>query len=154
MSLSKPKHTQPKSHAVLSRILALELLIVLVVLGVMFKTPIHSAYALASTHQPETYTELYFTNVVSLPKQVTVGRIYNFGFKVVNHESRIMTYHYAVTIQYGTTTQVLATKTVAVPAAGSAIIPVSFEIDQLNQLATLKVTLAEQHESISFRSQS
>jgi len=136
------------------RVLTATVLAILVVLGAQFRAPIQTVYSLASSHHPETYTELYFDNVVKLPTRVTVGKLYKFGFQVVNHESQAMTYHYQITMQHNQTTQTLVSGDLILPADGVATVPVLFSVDQLDQLTTITVSLVAQHELISFRSQS
>lgn len=51
---------------------------------------------LATTRQPETFTELFFENPLALPQKITHGKKYQFSFTIHNLESKDMTYPYVV----------------------------------------------------------
>ncbi len=53
---------------------------------------------LATTVQPERFTELYFENHLSLPSAVTIGTSYSFTFTIHNLEYRDTLYPYDVYI--------------------------------------------------------
>jgi FlaG/FlaF family flagellin (archaellin) len=154
MPFHKHMLIHPNTQAAMRRVITATALAVLIVLGAHFHTPIQSAYSLASSHHPETYTELYFDNVVKLPTRVTAGKPYNFSFEVVNHEAKAMSYHYQVTVQTNQTSRTLASGDLLLKADGVAKVPVPITVNQVNLLSTITVSLAAQHESISFRSQS
>ena len=51
---------------------------------------------MATTHQPETLTELYFTNYQTIPKKAQPGKQYQISFTAVNHEGSQTKYPYRV----------------------------------------------------------
>jgi hypothetical protein len=55
---------------------------------------IHRTFQTATTHQPENFTELYFTDYNSLHHTLTAGKSYPVTFTVTNHESKTFTYVY------------------------------------------------------------
>lgn len=59
--------------------------------------------ALATTVKPETFTELYFENNVTLPSSVNPYQPYYFRFTIHNIENKVMTYPYEVYLQAGMT---------------------------------------------------
>ncbi len=66
------------------------------------------AYKMATTHQPERFTELYFTRPDALPARVEPGSKLSVTFTLHNQESRDTTYVYQITFtdQDGTVTLV------------------------------------------------
>lgn len=71
----------------------------LIVIACLFasKNPeIRKTITLATTHQPETFTELYFENPNSLPAQIEPGKKYSFAFTIHNLENKDMAYPYIV----------------------------------------------------------
>ena len=54
---------------------------------------------LATSYQPETFTELYFDNHMVLPTVIDGGKIYGFSFTVHNVEAKDMEYSYIVYLQ-------------------------------------------------------
>ncbi|HSW66419.1 MAG TPA: DUF1616 domain-containing protein [Bacillota bacterium] len=66
------------------------------------------AYKLATTHQPERFTELYFTHPDALPARAEPGSKLPVAFTLHNQESRDTTYNYRITFtdQGGTVTLV------------------------------------------------
>lgn len=59
-------------------------------------------FAEATTHQPEKFTELYFTNPNNLPSLVKSGQKLPLNFSVHNIEGTNMTYDYQVSVIYAT----------------------------------------------------
>jgi len=65
---------------------------------------VNQALHTATSHQPERFTELYFTNYSALPKVITADNVYSAPFTVTDHEAQSATYTYqAETIESGTT---------------------------------------------------
>lgn len=62
---------------------------------------VRNAVTLATTVQPETFTELYFENHSTLPNTITKQKEYSFTFTLHNVEYRTMDYPYAVYVQRG-----------------------------------------------------
>jgi hypothetical protein len=55
--------------------------------------------ALATTVKPETFTELYFENHLSLPSEIKPYKTYSFSFTIHNLENQDMTYPYEIYLQ-------------------------------------------------------
>ncbi len=60
-----------------------------------------NAIVLATTVKPETFTELYFENHLSLPNEIKPNKPYSFKFTLHNLENQNMTYHYEVYLHAG-----------------------------------------------------
>lgn len=59
------------------------------------------AIALATTRKPETFTELYFEDHVSLPKTITLYKETSFKFTIHNLENKDNVYLYEITMING-----------------------------------------------------
>jgi hypothetical protein len=130
---------------------------VLVILGLVIGFSYYSIYqpsiartiGMATTYQPETYTELAFSSS-KLPAYVKTNTLNTFTFRVINHETKTVSYHYTVT-QSG----VGITQGNLVLAAGAAASqPVSFKITRPRTIDDLVVHLDNTNQEIYFRSQS
>ena len=77
-----------------------KIVIVVIILGLMlFNWPsfVIKVPTFALSKRPETYTELYFTDHLSLPKHLEPETQYEFEFSVHNLEYKDFTYIYEVT---------------------------------------------------------
>ncbi len=54
--------------------------------------PVKEAFILATTKKPETFTELYFEDHLSLPKEIILFKENNFKFTIHNLENKDMDY--------------------------------------------------------------
>jgi uncharacterized membrane protein len=88
----KHSPTGTKSRA----FIALTIVLVAMLLAGLYKVHSTTAFVDATTHQPERYTELYFTNPTNLPVNVVHGRQLAVAFTVHNLEARSMSYTYDV----------------------------------------------------------
>ena len=59
---------------------------------------IHDFFRTSFTHQPEKLTELYFTNVTSLPKTYKAATVVPLDFTIHNLEHADLTYHYQLVV--------------------------------------------------------
>lgn len=87
--------------------------VVIVVLsaGLLLNWTIHTrTFVKATTHQPETYTELYFTHPNSLPASINAGQAVPVAFTIHNVEARTMLYTYDITITLPNGSQQTLTK--------------------------------------------
>ncbi len=74
-------------------------IIVVLIAGLLLNLAVHTAtFVKATTHQPETYTELYFTHPNNLPATLTSGRTFPVDFTVHNVEAKTMQYTYDITV--------------------------------------------------------
>jgi uncharacterized membrane protein len=156
---NKSVETSPKGSKRRSSVLYLRLAvacIVLVIVGVLLgqnKTISHAFY-LATTKQPERFTELYFNNSINLPTQITATKIYSFSFHVTNHEAETESYAAYVTIlQNGHPSQLQITKFTLPDGAGQDV-TVHFTTPKAGTALELIVSLPANAESIDFRSKS
>jgi uncharacterized membrane protein len=92
-----PKHSK---HTVIKSNLLIALAIVVVVLvgAGVYHVRHTSAFVDATTHQPERYTELYFTAPTKLPANIEVGQQLPVDFTVHNVEARSMSYTYDLSL--------------------------------------------------------
>jgi uncharacterized membrane protein len=108
---------------------------------------------LAVTHQPETFTELYFVDPAKLPTFAIPGKKQTVQFHIQSHLPERHTYQYRITITglYDTTT---STGTTTVSAGEGSTIPFSFTITQPGAQATITVSLVGTQQYLTLRSQS
>src|SRR5258708_5353987 len=66
---------------------------------------IRQTILLATTVQPETFTELYFDNHTTLPATTVPNKSYSFAFTIRNLENKDMTYPYQVVLRKNGATQ-------------------------------------------------
>lgn len=85
------------------------LVISMIAVALPFRTSLVHALKLATTHQPERFSELYFAQPDMLPKNLHIGEIADVGFVVTNHEDGQHTYRYQVVFMLDG--QAMATRT-------------------------------------------
>ncbi|HEU4966139.1 MAG TPA: DUF1616 domain-containing protein [Candidatus Saccharimonadales bacterium] len=125
-----------------------------IVLGTnLFRSSITEAWSLATSHQPERYTELYFDNPAQLPSYAPAGKSQKVPFTIVNHEAATRTYTYTVQTTIGTVTT-SRTVTVTLRNGQAATDTVRFAIPLPNEQAHTTITLLGTNQSLTFRSQS
>jgi hypothetical protein len=112
------------------------------------------ALRLATTKQPERFTELYFNNTGALPTQVTAGKLYTFSFDVTNREYTTTEYLAQTSIVTGTSTTPLRNYTFELREGASQNESVTFKAPEAGTQFELMVTLPNQNETIYFRSAS
>jgi hypothetical protein len=83
------------------------LAVVIVFGGYVYKTvpAVRNAVMLATTVQPETFTELYFNDHLKLPSTVKTGDKYSFEFTVHNLEYKTIKYPYEVYVSVNSVKQ-------------------------------------------------
>ena len=77
-----------------------KIVIIVIILGLLlfnWPTFVIKIPNIALSKRPETYTELYFTDHLSLPKQLKLKTQYEFAFNIHNLEYKDFTYLYEVT---------------------------------------------------------
>jgi len=73
--------------------------VAIIVLAVCYPAFRHSTlFVDATTHQPERYTELYFSNSSSIPVHVSRNTSLPVSFVIHNVEARSMTYTYTISL--------------------------------------------------------
>lgn len=124
----------------------------LLVIG--YSPALAQAYRLATTHQAERYSELYFDKHRSLPSTAPVGTPRSVAFTIVNHEATTVTYHYVVSMTIAGTVTTLQEGNVQLKDGAAANTSVSFSVPKPDSSAMISVALVGRSEQIVFRSQS
>ena len=124
------------------------------VISVGFSQPTLSRdFALATSFQPEHFTELYFNNLLSLPPVVQKGQPQKLWFTIANHESSRTYYEYRISIiengQVKTTTG-----STLISSEQATRLPVTFTAAKAGEAIEIIVELPAQHQAIHFRSKS
>ncbi|GAH55394.1 unnamed protein product [marine sediment metagenome] len=89
------------NYKLIMRIRLLLLVVWFIVIGfliVEYVPSVKEAFILATTVKPETFTELYFEDHLSLPNKVTLFKENNFRFTIHNLENKDIVYIYEVYI--------------------------------------------------------
>src|SRR5277367_5266167 len=92
-----PTVSKPKAIT----LFAIVLIIAAIVVGV-YHVRNTKAFVDATTHQPERYTELYFSSPTSIPVNVVSGKQLPVSFTIHNVEARNMSYTYDVSFMTST----------------------------------------------------
>ena len=80
---------------------------------------VKEAFILATTKIPETFTELYFEDHLSLPKEITLFKENNFKFTIHNLENKDMLYPYEVYIEVNAERQSIAKSSILIKNNGA-----------------------------------
>lgn len=112
------------------------------------------AFKLATSHQPERFTELYFTDPNKLPARIDSSKTYKQTFAVVNHEASSMTYTYHIEVSGITGKHVYPTQQIAVGSGQKVSVPFTYEALAPKTDQTVAVVLVSKNQSIHFRVQS
>lgn len=115
---------------------------------------VRHAFALATTHQPESFTELYFVNSAHLPYYSPAGKPQTVTFRVANHQTGTKAYSYTATIKTATGTATLAGGILNVSENGSVDTKVVYTLADPNADAQITVTLNDTPYAVTFRTKS
>ncbi len=126
--------------------------LILVILGVWISST--HAFKLATTHQPERFTELYFVDPTALPTVITAGKPYAGSFAVVNHEGRTMSYQYQVTITEAGQVVRQTTNFFSIASGQRMQKSFSFAAEQPKHQVQITVALVTKQQVIHFRAES
>jgi hypothetical protein len=149
-----------RRQTVFQRLLASRVVIItmltLLCIGAGVLTALHwssvaRAFSLATTHQPERYTQLYFGNSAHLPLYSPAKKIERPSFYIVNHEAHTVTYQYRVTFTVGTKTTTLRQASVVLADGQSVGISFSYTMPAPNLAAQISVQLAGRAEHINVK---
>jgi hypothetical protein len=100
---------------------------------------------------PERFTELYFNNASSLPRQTVRGQQDSFSFTIHNVEGATTTYPYSVYFQYALGYKVIfASSTVTLAPDESTTTAISHVFSQSNETGKVVVELTSLNQSIDF----
>ena len=114
---------------------------------------VRTAVQLAATHQPETYTELYFLNPSKLPVYAAPGKQQTIHFYIHNDSPQNKTYTYQIVASGAQGTKVSSAH-VAVRAEQGVFTAYSFTIPKASEQLTLTISLQGTQEQLRLRSQS
>ena len=121
-----------------------------IILLVNYVPSVKEAFILATTKKPETFTELYFEDHLSLPKEITLFKENNFKFTIHNLENRDMLYPYEVYIEVGEERQLIDRSSVLIKNNEYKTIAQSFIITTQMQRARIVVNLIDKNQPIHF----
>ena len=106
--------------------------------------------ALATTVKPETFTELYFENHLSLPSTVTQNQTITFKFTVHNLEYKTYTYPYTIYLQVNSKKKEIDNGTFTLNQDGYKTIKETYTITQPITRAKVDVDLTNKNQDIFF----
>lgn len=122
--------------------------------GLLTLSPrVRGALNKAVTHQPESFTELYFEDYDRLPKTgLKLAQTYGFNFVIVNREGRPQLYTYQITQADDAGSDIRqATGTVALSDGETAVLPAAMIAGVIDRPVTVTITLLGSEQSIHFR---
>lgn len=108
------------------------------------------ALVLATTHQPERLTELYFPPRQPLPHTYTPGGMITVRFVIHNLEYKSMTYPYQITLADNKTSKRVAAGSVHLSDTQDAVITKRIPMPSTSERLAVSVRLPNVHESIHF----
>jgi len=135
------------------RIKLLLLVVCFIVVGflvVEYMPSVKEALILAATVKPETFTELYFEDHLSLPNKVTLFKENNFKFTIHNLENKDMEYPYEVYIDVNREKQMIDKSSVLIKNNEYKTISEAFTITVPIQRAKVVVNLISKNQQIHF----
>lgn len=114
---------------------------------------LENVWRLATSHLPETYTALYYSDPAHLPLYAPAGKKQAVAFYIVNHEGTTKTYAYEIeTVENG---QAFITSGSATLIDGQAVQKIAtFVIPKPNEAAMTTIRLVGENEVLTLRSQS
>jgi len=134
-------------------IIYIDIIIILILGGaLLFNNPtVRQTWVLATTIQPERFTELYFENHTELPKFATKDESYEFKFTIHNLEHQTKQYKYEISITDDKEDkQILKVKTLTLKHDEFATIPIYFKLLKQVDKARVVVKLVNKDQEIAF----
>ena len=147
------KNKKINSKLVLRILLPLFIIAALVagiILLVNYVPSVKEAFILATTKIPETFTELYFEDHLSLTKEITLFKENNFKFTIHNLENRDMLYPYEVYIEATGGRQSIDKSSILIKNNEYKTITQTFIITTPMQRAKIVVNLIDKNQPIHF----
>lgn len=138
-------------------LLTLSFLLVVVLVATFlnaYKGGVSQAFTLATSHQSENYTELYFDNSSHLPLYSAANKLQHVSFHLANHEAQATSYSYTVTLYVGQVATRLAQGTTTLRDGQSIDVPFSYMLRTPNTAAQIFVRLTNRPEYITYRTKS
>lgn len=111
---------------------------------------VKEAIILATTVKPETFTELYFEEHLSLPNKVFIFKENNFKFTIHNLENKDMIYIYEVYIDVNREKQMIDKNSVLIKNNEYKTITEDFAITVPMQRVKVVVNLIDKNQRIHF----
>jgi len=111
---------------------------------------VKEAVVLATTVKPETFTELYFEDHLSLPDEVALFKENNFKFTIHNLENEDMEYPYEVYIDVNREKQLIDKSSVLIEKNEYKTITEDFTITVPMQRAKVVINLINKNQQIHF----
>src|SRR5665648_557389 len=111
---------------------------------------VKEALILATTKKPETFTELYFEDHLSLPNKVTLFKENNFKFTIHNLENKDMVYIYEVYIDVNREKQMIDKNSVIIKKNEYKTISEAFTITVPTQRVKVVINLMGKNQQIHF----
>ena len=140
-------------YNLIMRIRLLLLVVWFIVVGFLLVECVPSvkeALILATTVKPETFTELYFEDHLSLPSKVTLFKENNFKFTIHNLENKDMVYIYEVYIDVNREKQMIDKNSVLIKKNEYKTITEDFTITVPTQRVKVVVNLIGKNQQIHF----
>lgn len=135
---------------ILVPLLVIAAIIIGFILLVNYVPSVKEAFILATTKIPETFTELYFEDHLTLPKEITLFKENNFKFTIHNLENKDMLYPYEVYIEVNGEKQSIDRSSVLIKNNEYKTIPQTFIITTPVQRAKIVVNLIDKNQEIHF----
>jgi hypothetical protein len=153
--LSKPtsKRKQRLSVNLMALYVVLVVLAALLAAVIPTRGSLVDAVRLATTHQAETFTELYFINPGHLPAFAAPGKKQTVQFRIQSHALQEQVYSYRITVSGPSGTKVTNGSVTLSPGAGVTI-PASFTIAKANQSVSITISLVGTKQQLTLRSHS
>ena len=125
-------------------------LVIGIILLINYVPSVKEAFILATTKKPETFTELYFEDHLSLPKEITLFKENNFKFTIHNLENKDMEYPYEVYMDINGEKQSINKSSVLIKNNEYKTITQTFIITTQIQRAKIVVNLIDKNQPIHF----
>jgi len=124
---------------------------VFLVLAISFMAISHTrAYKLATTHQPERFTELYFTRPDALPASAAPGSRLPVAFTLHNQEAADTSYTYRITFTDPSGTVTLGTHSLRLKSGQQQAITQNVLVPAGDTRGEITVDLVHKDQSIHF----
>ena len=120
------------------------------ILLINYVPSVKEAFILATTKIPETFTELYFEDHLTLPSKITLFKENNFKFTIHNLENKDMLYPYEVYIEVNGEKQSIDKSSVSIKNNEYKTIAQTFIITTQIQRAEIVVNLIDKKQQIDF----
>jgi hypothetical protein len=124
-----------------------------VALSVQYRTQLAHAFKLATTHQPERFTELYFADPARLPKHLLPDESADVSFVIGNHQAQSTDYRYQVDFIKDGQTVASRTGEVTVDDSQTAVQTITIPPQPEEGSLLMLIRLPDQNQTIHLRSE-